>query len=220
MINAVTTSRQRLLDSRPTWLQLLGAAWFFMLACFVGWEAVQNPDLLRWPQLLSRSSLCTFYLLLSYLIASRPPAKARAAGLLPNLAAFVGTYMPWLISFTAQSLHATPGLLSAVFIVGGSIMMIISVWHLGKSFSLVPQAHAAASTGPYRWIRHPLYLSEEFAVFGALLQFPSWSGGIIVMVHIVIQIVRIHYEETLLMHSLPEYSLYAAARWRLIPYVW
>jgi protein-S-isoprenylcysteine O-methyltransferase Ste14 len=75
-------------------------------------------------------------------------------------------------------------------------------------------------TGPYRWIRHPLYLSEEIAIVGAALRFLAPATVIILILHFGVQVCRILYEEDLLRRTCPEYSAYEASGWRLIPYVW
>ena len=75
-------------------------------------------------------------------------------------------------------------------------------------------------TGPYRWIKHPLYLSEEIAILGVVLQYLTPVTVIVLVLHIGVQVCRILYEEDLLRRICPEYSTYEASRWRLIPYVW
>jgi protein-S-isoprenylcysteine O-methyltransferase Ste14 len=100
------------------------------------------------------------------------------------------------------------------------IMMLVTIRHLGRAFSLVPQARSVVQTGPYRWIKHPLYLSEEFVILGVVLQHLSPVTVIVLVLHIGVQVCRILYEEDLLRRNLPEYSSYEASRWRLIPYVW
>jgi protein-S-isoprenylcysteine O-methyltransferase Ste14 len=100
------------------------------------------------------------------------------------------------------------------------IMTLVTIRHLGKSFSLVPQARSVVQTGPYRWIKHPLYLAEEIAILGVVLQYLTPATVIVLVLHIGVQVCRILYEEDLLRRNCPEYSSYEASRWRLIPYVW
>ena len=75
-------------------------------------------------------------------------------------------------------------------------------------------------TGPYRWIKHPLYLSEEIVVLGVVLLYLTPGTVILLILHIGVQVCRILYEEDLLRRNFPDYSSYEASRWRLIPYVW
>ena len=98
-------------------------------------------------------------------------------------------------------------------------MMLVTIRHLGSAFSLTPQARHVVKSGPYRYIRHPLYLAEEIAVAGVVLQSLSLATVAVLILHIGVQVCRIRYEEDLLGETCPEYST-TAARWRLIPYVW
>jgi protein-S-isoprenylcysteine O-methyltransferase Ste14 len=200
-------------------MQLLGSMWFMLLAVCVAIKigsSLADP----WPSLLSGFCLATFYLMLALLVLTRSPAKAQADGLLPRIAAFVGSYLPTTIVFFGKTDQALPNLASTICVLVGMIMMLVTIRHLGSSFSLVPQARSVVQTGPYRWIKHPLYLAEEIAVLGIVLQYLTPVTVFILVLHIGIQVCRINYEEDLLRRNCPEYSSYEASRWRLIPYVW
>ena len=200
-------------------MRLLGSMWFMLLALCVALKigtSLADP----WPSLLSSFCIASFYLLVALLIMTRPPAKAEADGLWPRIAAFVGTYMPWTITFFGKTDQALPNLVSTACVLIGMIMMLVTIRHLGRSFSLVPQARSVVQTGPYRWIKHPLYLAEEIVVLGVVLQHLTPATVIVLVLHIGVQVCRILYEEDLLRRNCPEYSSYEASRWRLIPYVW
>jgi protein-S-isoprenylcysteine O-methyltransferase Ste14 len=200
-------------------MRLFGSMWFMLLALLVAIKiGASHAD--PWPSLLSSFCLASFYLLLSLLIMTRSPAKAQAVGVLPRMAAFTGTYLPWTIIFFGKTNQALPNLASTACVLTGLIMMLVTIRHLGRSFSLAPQVRSVVQTGPYRWIKHPLYISEEFTVVGAVLQYLSPVTVIVLVLHIGIQVRRILYEEDLLRRNCPEYSTYEASRWRLIPYVW
>jgi protein-S-isoprenylcysteine O-methyltransferase Ste14 len=200
-------------------MRLLGGMWFMLLALCVAIKigaSLTDP----WPSLLSSFCLASFYMLLALLIMTRSPAKAQADGLLPRIAAFVGTYLPWTITFFGKTDQALPNLLSTACVLIGIVMMLVTIRHLGRSFSLVPQARSVVQTGPYRWIKHPLYFSEQIAILGVVLQYLTPVTVIVFVVHIGVQVCRILYEEDLLRRNCPEYSSYEASRWRLIPCVW
>jgi len=200
-------------------MQLFGGMWFMLLALCVAHKiAASLAD--PWPSLLSSFCLASFYGLLALLVMTRSPAKAQADGLLPKIAAFVGTYLPWTISFFGQTDQALPNLLSTACVLIGIIMTLVTIQHLGRSFSLVPQARSVVQTGPYRWIKHPLYFSEQIAILGVVLQYLTPVTVIVFVLHIGVQVCRILYEEDLLRRNCPEYASYEASRWRLIPYVW
>jgi protein-S-isoprenylcysteine O-methyltransferase Ste14 len=200
-------------------MRVFGGMWFMLLALGVAIKigaSLTDP----WPSLLSSFCLASFYMLLALLIMTRPPAKAQADGLLPRIAAFVGTYLPWTITFFGKTDQALLNLLSTACVLIGTIMMLVTIRHLGRSFSLVPQARSVVQTGPYRWIKHPLYFSEQIAILGVVLQYLTPVTVIVFVLHIGVQVCRILYEEDLLRRNCPEYSSYEASRWRLIPCVW
>ena len=128
-------------------MRLFGGMWFMLLALCVATKiAASLTD--PWPSLLSNFCLASFYLLVALLIMTRSPAKAQADGLLPRIAAFVGSYLPWTITFFGQTDQALPNLLSTACVLIGMIMMLVTIRHLGRSFSLVPQARSVVQTGP------------------------------------------------------------------------
>jgi protein-S-isoprenylcysteine O-methyltransferase Ste14 len=125
-----------------------------------------------------------------------------------------------MIAFFGKTDQALLNLASTACLVIGVIMMLATIRHLGRSFSIVPQARSVVQTGPYRWIKHPLYLSEEIAILGVVLQYLTPVTVIVLVLHFGVQVRRILYEEDLLRRNCPEYSSYEASRWRLIPWVW
>src|SRR5947207_4586806 len=208
-MSTVALSRNR---SYEWMMQLLGSIWFVLLALCVAIRIGSFTD--PWPSLLSSFCLAIFYMLLALSIMTRSPAKAHADGLPPRIAAFVGSYLPWTTSFFGKTDQALPNLLSTACVLIGMIMMLVTIRHLGRSFSLVPQARNVVQTGPYRWIKHPLYLAEEIAVLGVVLRNPTPLTAVLLILHIGVQICRIYYEEDLLRRNCPEYSGYEASRWR------
>lgn len=204
---------------RDLFVRTFGSIWFLLLAIFMA--VGETTPSLSWPQFVSGGCLCVFYLMLWLLMVTRPPATSEATGLLPKVAAFVGTYMPWAITFFARNQEMVPNVLASVCVTGGTLLMILSLVHLGHAFSLVPQARHVVQSGPYRWIRHPLYLAEEIAIAGVALQTLSVVTVAIFVAHIGVQVCRIRYEEALLRQTIPGYDAYGkSARWRLIPGVW
>jgi protein-S-isoprenylcysteine O-methyltransferase Ste14 len=88
---------------------------------------------------------------------------------------------------------------------------------LGRSFSMMAEARRLVTSGPYRFVRHPLYIAEELAMIGLLIQFFSLSSAFVLAVQIAFQLCRIHNEEAVLAESFPEYAAYQQRTARLLP---
>jgi protein-S-isoprenylcysteine O-methyltransferase Ste14 len=91
------------------------------------------------------------------------------------------------------------------------------VLSLGRSLSIMPEARRLVMSGPYRFVRHPLYAAEEIAILGVWLQFMSWPATAILAGHFIIQLWRLGFEEAVLRESFAEYDAYARQTARLIP---
>src|SRR6266516_169184 len=77
------------------------------------------------------------------------------------------------------------------------------------------------STGPYQYLRHPLYAGGLLLFLGTSLLLGSWYGLLLVLVMIPGGAVRAVLEERVLREELPGYDAYMAqVKYRLIPYVW
>jgi|SRR5882672_1804338 len=196
--------------------RLFGGAWFLLLAVVTAISATQfeTPT-----QLIARACVVILYVMFGSLILLRTAPKSQTYDFLPRCMAFIGSYMPWMISFSPKTDFALANLLSPIFVICGITLAVISLVHLKTAFSLVPQARSVVRSGPYRWLRHPLYVSEEIAVVGVLLQHLAPFTVLIVAVHIAVQIGRIQYEERLLGETFPHYRM-LSANWRLVPFVY
>jgi protein-S-isoprenylcysteine O-methyltransferase Ste14 len=77
------------------------------------------------------------------------------------------------------------------------------------------------STGPYRYVRHPMYAGGLLLFVGTPLLLGSWYGLLLVVPLILVVAVRAVLEERVLRDELPGYADYMKrVKYRLIPYVW
>jgi len=77
------------------------------------------------------------------------------------------------------------------------------------------------STGPYHYVRHPMYAGGLFLFLGTPLLLGSWYGLLFALIMIPAGAVRAVLEERTLRKELPGYEAYMAqVKYRLIPYVW
>jgi protein-S-isoprenylcysteine O-methyltransferase Ste14 len=222
-------SRLRATPGYDPAVRVLGSAWFLVLAIVLATKVFAHAAAMSladfgptgWPELLASVCLFLFYMALWWLILIRSSPAARTDGALPSFIAFAGTFLPWTIVLFAPGEASTGrSLASAVLLLIGTALMVVIILHLGRSFSITPQARRLVRTGPYAVVRNPLYLAEEIAILGTLLQFYSPVTLLLFLTHCVLQVCRMFYEEKLLRHSFSEYDDYAKSTARLIPYVW
>jgi protein-S-isoprenylcysteine O-methyltransferase Ste14 len=77
------------------------------------------------------------------------------------------------------------------------------------------------STGPYAFVRHPMYAGSFPMLIGMPLALGSWWGLAALIVFVPALIWRLVDEESFLRKNLPGYTEYADnVRYRLVPYVW
>ena len=165
-----------------------------------------------------RLSTIAFMLLLGAAVILRTRPSGKASGLEPRISALVGTFMIYAIAlFPRRELSLSLETVSTVLTLAGTVGAIVALWRLGRSFSIMAETRQLVTSGPYRFVRHPLYLTEEIAVIGVFIQFASVWTALLLAVQIGFQLRRMHNEELVLTVSFPEYAAYQRNTARLIP---
>ena len=168
--------------------------------------------------ILARMASIAFLALALVLLAVRRPPKAKAKGLIPRITAFAGTFMMVLIVWLEpKPLSLAASLLSVALSIGGMSFSIFALMHLGRSFSLMPEARGLVRDGPYAFIRHPLYLGEAVSLLGLVLQYLSPLAVIMFLLQFAFQLQRIENEERILGSLFPEYEAYRTHTAKLVP---
>jgi protein-S-isoprenylcysteine O-methyltransferase Ste14 len=76
-------------------------------------------------------------------------------------------------------------------------------------------------TGPYGFVRHPMYAGAIPLMTGMPLWLGSVAGVLLAAVPLTFIVLRLLIEERVLRQELPGYTEYARkVRWRLVPFVW
>lgn len=94
---------------------------------------------------------------------------------------------------------------------------------LGDALSplVSPRPDAALITaGPYRWLRHPMYLSQALIAIGAPLTLGCRWVTWLAVPAIVVLAIRMHLEDAALARRFPEHAGYAATAKRIVPFLY
>ncbi len=97
-----------------------------------------------------------------------------------------------------------------------------ALWHLGRGWRLgavVTQDHELVVTGPYRWVRHPIYTAFLGMLGATILLITAWQAGITALILFVAGTeIRIRAEENLLARHFPdEFPSYRARTHTWLP---
>ena len=109
-------------------------------------------------------------------------------------------------------------------LVFGGYLLIIMVFQTNRYASTIVQTEAGQpviSNGPYRLVRHPMYLGLIVMVLCTPLALGSYWALLPALLIVPLNVIRIHGEEDVLRRELDGYEEYCAqTRYRLIPFLW
>lgn len=104
-----------------------------------------------------------------------------------------------------------------VVAVPGVLLASCSLIVLRRSFSILPAVRTITSSGPYRIVRHPLYLGESIYLIGMMLFAFNTLSIVLLALSLFLLVIRIGIEERKL-SSYPAYRDYmGSVRFKLIP---
>jgi protein-S-isoprenylcysteine O-methyltransferase Ste14 len=109
-------------------------------------------------------------------------------------------------------------------IAGAGLLTLWALWAFRATrLHLTPLVREGGSlivTGPYRWVRHPMYSAVLLLSAGLVLLDPAWIriGAAALMVPALAG--KMAVEEKLLKQAYPEYDKHAQRTKRCIPGVW
>jgi protein-S-isoprenylcysteine O-methyltransferase Ste14 len=110
-----------------------------------------------------------------------------------------------------------------ILMIGATWLYAVSLKHLGENYSPCYDAHLPrelVTSGPYRIVRHPMYLAKLMIGFGTILV----SGSIwfvLPTIYLTFEALRsLFKEERYLAANLPDFLVYQSSTARIIPKVY
>jgi protein-S-isoprenylcysteine O-methyltransferase Ste14 len=153
---------------------------------------------------------------------TRPQPKLRDYSLASSMAVVVAYAYPY-----AQVIYLrwSPGYVASpgaglVLVTLAAGLSLVSLLTMGRRFGIRPALRGLATSGPYRLIRHPMYLSYILADIGYNLQ--EWNSVtlLLVLVGWASLVYRIQAEERVLSQHAEWPAYVALVRYRLFPGLW
>jgi protein-S-isoprenylcysteine O-methyltransferase Ste14 len=119
----------------------------------------------------------------------------------------------------AHAIFAT-GWLGIAVQVAAALLMAWARWTFrARSFHATaePTAGGLVTSGPYHFVRHPIYAALIYFLWAGALSHPQALPLALAALATVGLALRMYAEETLVVQQYPEYAAYAARTWRVFP---
>jgi len=131
------------------------------------------------------------------------------------VACISGLYLNHYAIFGAGPITITIQVIAGLLMVWARLTFGIRSFHGTAN----PTAGALVTTGPYRYIRHPIYAAILYFLWAGIAAHPSLVTVVVGLLATAFTAVRIVAEEKLLRTTYPEYAAYARVTKRVVPFV-
>lgn len=138
----------------------------------------------------------------------------------PFILAFLGTAAPLLVRPAGGGFQLLPDVAVGALMAIGLGVNITSKLALWRSFGLAPANRGIRTGGPYKYIRHPMYLGYFLTQLGFLLANLTLANLLKYLVTWTVQLLRINEEEKFLLQDERYRELARRVRFRLLPGVY
>ena len=192
------------------WVYL--ALFFSFVFAITSWLFRHNPALLK-----------------ERMTMSRPDQKAWDKVFLAL--AYV-SFVAWLVLMALDAVRFHWSQMPVWLSVAGAIVLVYSFYLFFATFRensyLSPlvriqedRGQTVVSTGPYHYVRHPMYAAALLFFLGTTLLLGSWYGLLLALLLVFLIAGRAVLEERTLQKELQGYDAYMTqVKYRLIPHVW
>jgi protein-S-isoprenylcysteine O-methyltransferase Ste14 len=135
----------------------------------------------------------------------------------PLFLAFVGTAAPLLVRPDAGGFQLLQDMAVGALMMAGVAVNVAAKFALWRSFGLAPANRGVRGGGPYRFVRHPMYLGYFLTQVAFLLSNLSIGNLIKYLVPWGVQLLRIREEEKFLLQDSAYRDLTKRVKFRLVP---
>ena len=203
-------ARQALMDLLSALSRVLPAS-YFAIVCYGFWRNFLQTG--KWTSLLWLVSEGMVVLLLVF----RRESRRLSRNPWDWLVALGGTFTVLLVRPTTTTV--APESVGVALQLAGVLFEMYGKVYLGRSFGIVAADRGIVVGGPYRIVRHPIYLGYLVTHVGFLLA--NWSSRniAIYIIEYFFQVARVLSEERLLKEDDGYRAYFERVRYRLIPFL-
>jgi len=167
---------------------------------------------------LARVSQWITVALLTLLPIFRQRPIAKSESVLPRIGALLTVSLaPLFMLLDRAPADLVINSVSVILSITANVFSAVTVSFLGRSLSVMPEARQLVKSGPYKIVRHPLYLCEILGVVATLLQYRSLSATALSVLIVTLQVARALWEEAVLVRAFPDFAAYRSHTPFLIP---
>ena len=172
-----------------------------------------------------------WFIIVVYLTVSAIGVKQETQGhllqsvgiMLAIIAAFLLPRLPMFSFLNVASINPLIDSLGVILCAAGMAFLVWARQHLGRNWSQtvsIKKGHELVTSGPYRYVRHPMYTGGIIACIGSAIV----VGGAWILLLVILCLIflwRVGAEDRLMARQFPnEYPLYKKRTKALIPFVW
>ncbi len=106
---------------------------------------------------------------------------------------------------------------------GAVLGIVVLYFNRPSNFGVYPEVRTGAkliTQGPYKYVRHPMYLALSIMMVGIAAYNGHWINYIGAAGIIVVVMLKMLREEVLLPKVFPDYEAYRSRTARFVPFVW
>ena len=153
---------------------------------------------------------------------TRPRAKVRDYSIATSIAVGIAYVYPYaqVIYLRWSPGYVTSPAAGLVLVTIAAGLSLVSLLVMGRLFGIRPALRGLVTSGPYRFVRHPIYFSYVLGDIGYNLQ--EWNSVtlLLVLVGWASLVYRIHAEERVLSQHAEWPAYVTLVRYRLFPGLW
>lgn len=182
---------------------------YFALSCFAFWKSFLETG--KWTSLFWMVSEGAVVVLLVF----RRPSTRVSQSPWDWLAGLAGSFLVLLVRPGGRAL--APDAVGFALQLCGTVFQLYGKAVLGRSFGIVAANRGVVVRGPYRFVRHPIYLGYLVTHAGFLLSNWTLRNLAVYAAAYVFQVARIYAEERVLISDDRYREYLRCVRYRLIP---